>query len=139
MNTIGIRHEDKYKLERRAPLTPDHIVHFLRHNKINLLVEKSDKRIFEDDIYQQAGATLVDTLEDCNVILGVKEMPIDFFEQNKTYVFFSHVIKGQPYNMPMLKEMMNKKCTLIDYEKISDRQNRRLIFFWPLRRTGWND
>jgi alpha-aminoadipic semialdehyde synthase len=63
------------------------------------------------------------------VIFGVKEMPNTFFEEGKTYVFFSHVIKGQPYNMPMLRQMMAKKCNLIDYEKIADDKGRRLIFF----------
>ena len=70
-----------------------------------------------------------DFIKDCPVIIGVKEMPISFFEENKTYVFFSHVIKGQSYNMPMLKNMMKKKCNLIDYEKVEDELGRRLIFF----------
>jgi alpha-aminoadipic semialdehyde synthase len=59
----------------------------------------------------------------------VKEIPLDFFEQGKTYVFFSHVIKGQPYNMPMLKKMMELKCNLIDYEKVTDESGMRMIFF----------
>lgn len=59
----------------------------------------------------------------------MKEMPLDFFETGKTYIFFSHVIKGQPYNMPMLKKMLELGCTLIDYEKVTDEKGRRLIFF----------
>ncbi len=51
------------------------------------------------------------------------------FEHGKTYVFFSHVVKGQSYNMPMLKALMDKGCTLIDYERIVDDMNRRIIFF----------
>jgi alpha-aminoadipic semialdehyde synthase len=56
-------------------------------------------------------------------------MPESFFEPEKTYVFFSHVVKGQPYNMPMLRRMMELKCNLIEYEKVVDDQGKRLIFF----------
>ena len=128
-NFIGIRHEDKYVMERRAPLTPKHIKRLIEHQKLDFIVQTSQKRIFTDQEYINAGALIENDLSKCNVILGVKEMPIDFFEPNKTYVFFSHVIKGQSYNMPMLKRMMELGCNLIDYEKIVDEQNKRLIFF----------
>lgn len=128
-NYIGIRHEDKYVMERRAPLTPKHVKRLIEHQKLDFIVQTSEKRIFKDDEYLKAGALIEKDLKKCNVILGVKEMPIDFFEKEKTYVFFSHVIKGQSYNMPMLKKMMELKCNLIDYEKIVDEQNKRLIFF----------
>ncbi|MHC1707959.1 MAG: bifunctional lysine ketoglutarate reductase /saccharopine dehydrogenase family protein [Bacteroidales bacterium] len=126
---IGIRHEDRYRMERRAPLTPRHVEYLVRHKKLDIVVQKSPKRIFSEEEYIKAGAEISDSLEKCSVILGVKEMPEDFFEKGKTYVFFSHVIKGQTYNMPMLKRMMEMGCNLIDYEKIIDEQNKRLIFF----------
>jgi alpha-aminoadipic semialdehyde synthase len=126
---IGIRHEDKYVMERRAPLTPRHVERLIKGKQLDIIVQTSPKRVFTDDEYRQAGARISDNLGECSVILGVKEMPIDFFEPGKTYVFFSHVIKGQPYNMPMLKRMMEMGCNLIDYEKIVDEQGRRLIFF----------
>lgn len=129
MNTIGIRHEDKYELERRAPLTPHHITKILKKHDIEFSIENSAKRIFKNEEYELAGVNVVDKVDNADIVLGVKEMPIDFFQDNKTYIFFSHVIKGQSYNMPMLKKMMEKKCTLIDYEKIADNDNRRLIFF----------
>ena len=128
-NYIGIRHEDKYVMERRAPLTPKHVKRLIEHQKLDFIVQTSQKRIFKDEEYIQAGALVENDLKKCNVILGVKEMPMDFFESEKTYVFFSHVIKGQSYNMPMLKRMMELKCNLIDYERIVDEQNKRLIFF----------
>ncbi len=127
--TIGIRKEDKYLMERRAPLTPTHVKKLVEKDKLNIIVEASDKRIFTDAEYKQAGAKIEENLKNCQVILGVKEIPEEKFEKEKTYVFFSHVIKGQPYNMPMLKKMMQQKCNLIDYERIADDQNRRLIFF----------
>lgn len=127
--TIGIRHEDKYVMERRVPLIPRHIRRLIDQDGLRVLVQTSPKRIFKDDEFKSAGAEIVDDLADARVIFGVKEMPVSFFEKNKTYIFFSHVIKGQPYNMPMLKKMMDMGCNLIDYERIADSQGRRLIFF----------
>lgn len=126
---IGIRHEDKYVMERRAPLTPKHVERLIKSKMLDIVVQTSAKRVFTDEEYLNAGARIADNLKDCSLILGVKEMPESFFEQDKTYVFFSHVIKGQPYNMPMLRKMMELGCNLIDYEKIVDEQGRRLIFF----------
>lgn len=128
-NLIGIRHEDKYLMERRTPLTPKHVARLIRDKKLNFVVQRSPKRIFTEKEYLDAGARIEDNLGECPVILGVKEIPLSFFEPEKTYVFFSHVIKGQAYNMPMLKKMMALKCNLVDYERIVDEQNRRLIFF----------
>ena len=127
--TIGIRHEDKYLMERRAPLTPEHIRKLKDQHGLNFIIESSDKRVFTDSEYKEAGAEVESNLKNCHVVFGVKEIPENKFESEKTYIFFSHVIKGQPYNMPMLKKMMELKCNLIDYERIVDDQNRRLIFF----------
>ncbi len=126
---IGIRHEDKYEMERRAPLTPRHIEKLVKQKKLDIIVQSSPKRVFSDEEYIQAGAKVAKDLRKCSVIFGVKEIPLDFFEPHKTYVFFSHVIKGQSYNMPMLKRMMELKCNLIEYEKVVDEQGKRLIFF----------
>lgn len=128
-NFIGIRHEDKYKLERRAPLTPKHVARLVKQKKLDIIVQTSEKRVFTDDEYIQAGAKIAKDLKKCSVIFGVKEMPESFFEPGKTYVFFAHVVKGQPYNMDMLRRMMALKCNLIDYEKVVDEQGKRLIFF----------
>ena len=126
---IGIRHEDKYEMERRAPLTPRHIEKLVKQKKLDIIVQSSPKRVFSDEEYIQAGAKVAKDLRKCSVIFGVKEIALDFFEPHKTYVFFSHVIKGQSYNMPMLKRMMELKCNLIEYEKVVDEQGKRLIFF----------
>ncbi|HSW68183.1 MAG TPA: bifunctional lysine ketoglutarate reductase /saccharopine dehydrogenase family protein [Bacteroidales bacterium] len=126
---IGIRHEDKYAMERRAPLTPKQVSRLIKEKKLDFIVQSSPKRVFTDMEYLNAGARVEPTLKDCEVILGVKEIPIEQFEPEKSYVFFAHVIKGQPYNMPMLKRMMELKCNLIDYERIVDEQGKRLIFF----------
>ena len=128
-NFIGIRHEDKYVMERRAPLTPKHVERLVKAKKLDFVVQTSEKRVFTDEEYIKAGADISKDLKKCSVIFGVKEMPVSFFEPDKTYIFFSHVIKGQTYNMPMLRKMMELKCNLIDYERVVDEQGKRLIFF----------
>jgi saccharopine dehydrogenase (NAD+, L-lysine-forming) len=125
---IGIRYEDKYVMERRVPLVPDHVKQLVKQG-IEVQVVPSEKRVFTDEEYRKAGAILREEPLDADVILGVKEMPINYFKAHKTYVFFSHTIKGQPYNMPLLRNMMESKINLIDYERIVDAQGRRLIFF----------
>jgi len=129
MNIIGIRHEDKYKMERRVALTPTHVKSLIENHDMRVLVESSPKRVFTDDEYAAVGAEIVSDLSEAQVIFGVKEMPIDFFEEKKTYIFFSHTIKGQEYNMPLLSRMIEKKINLIEYEKITDDDGKRLIFF----------
>lgn len=130
MNKLfGIRHEDKYRLERRTAITPQHAERIIREKGLELRVQSSPKRVFSDEEFEAAGATIVDDLASVPVVFGVKEMPPSFFENGKTYIFFSHVIKGQEYNMPMLRKMMEHGCNLIDYEKIVDEMGRRLIFF----------
>jgi saccharopine dehydrogenase (NAD+, L-lysine forming) len=128
-NFIGIRHEDKYAMERRAPLTPKHVERLVKQKKLDFIVQSSEKRVFKDEEYIKAGAKVAKDLKKCSVIFGVKEMPVSFFEPDKTYVFFAHVIKGQKHNMPMLKRMMDLKCNLIEYERVVDEQGKRIIFF----------
>ncbi|MCF8304459.1 MAG: hypothetical protein K9I94_14385, partial [Bacteroidales bacterium] len=127
--TIGIRHEDKYRMERRTPLTPKHVKKLIDNHGLNVMVEQSAKRIFTEEEYKKAGAQIEKKLESAPVVFGVKEIPQEYFREGNTYVFFSHVIKGQSYNMPMLKTIIDKGCTLIDYEKIEDESGKRLIFF----------
>ncbi len=125
---IGIRREDKNQWERRVPIVPEDVKFLLDEFNIKTEIQPSKIRAFQDKEYEKVGALVKEKL-DADVIFGIKEMPVDFFEENKTYVFFSHTIKGQSYNMPMLKRMMEKKNTLIDYERIVDENNRRLIYF----------
>jgi saccharopine dehydrogenase (NAD+, L-lysine-forming) len=128
-NIIGIRHEDRYLLERRAPLTPRHVARLVTEQHLQFIVQSSDKRIFTEDAYRKSGALVNPDLSDANIIIGIKEIPEHVFEKNKTYLFFSHVSKGQPHNMAMLSRMMELGCNLIDYEKVIDDQGKRLIFF----------
>jgi alpha-aminoadipic semialdehyde synthase len=126
---IGIRHEDKSEWETRAPLIPDDVWRLIKDHGLQFQVQTSPTRVFSDDDYRAAGAVIVEDLRDSRIILGVKEIPPDCIESEKTYVFFSHVIKRQPRNMPMLRRIVELGCTLIDYECITDEQGRRLVFF----------
>jgi len=94
-----------------------------------MAVQSSPYRAFSDDAFSREGVPVQEDVNDCDIIFGIKEMPKDVFQTGKIYIFFSHVIKGQSYNMPMLARMMSRKATLFDYEKIMDDQGRRLIFF----------
>jgi len=126
---IGIRREDKNRWERRSPVTPEHTRAIVEGHGIDVVVQPSPIRVFTDDEYRAAGATVAEDLSRCDVVLGIKEMPSGFFRADGTYVFFSHTIKAQKYNMPMLARLAALGCRLIDYEKITDRDGRRLIFF----------
>ncbi len=126
---IGIRREDKNPWEARAPLTPEHVAQLIHEYGWEFWVQPSDIRIFEDEEYAQAGAKIEEDLSPCPVVLAIKEIPEEFFHPGSTYVFFSHVIKGQAFNMAMLQKMMDLGCQLIDYEKIEDENGRRLVFF----------
>ncbi len=128
---IGVRREDKSEWERRVPITPDDAAE-LQKQGIRVIVQPSPIRAFRDEEFLKAGVTVQEDLSSCPVVFGIKEIPEHVFEPDKTYVFFAHVIKGQPYNMPMLRRMLDLGCTLVDYERIVDEQNRRLIFF------GWH-
>ncbi|MHA2244638.1 MAG: bifunctional lysine ketoglutarate reductase /saccharopine dehydrogenase family protein [Candidatus Hodarchaeales archaeon] len=128
-NTIGIRLEDKNIWETRAPIIPKHMKTLISKEFLKFIVQSSKIRTFSDDDYREAGAVIASDLKDADVIFAIKEIPIPVLEQEKTYIFFSHTIKGQKYNMPMLKKILELKCTLIDYEKVLNEKGFRLIFF----------
>ena len=125
---IGIRREDKNRWERRVPLTPEHVAELTRHG-VAVAVERSTVRVFSDEAFRAAGARIVDDLSSCPLVVGVKEVPALRLSPETTYLFFAHVTKGQPANMPMLRRLMELRCSLIEYEKIVDDRGRRLVFF----------
>lgn len=129
MKRIGIRREDKSPFERRAALTPAHVRRAMDELGLDVVVQPSPIRVFEDQEYVDAGATLSEDLSSCDMVLGVKEIPSELLEEGKAYTFFSHTVKGQDYNMEMLRTLLNRGCTLVDYERIVDDRGRRLVFF----------
>jgi alpha-aminoadipic semialdehyde synthase len=126
---LGIRREDENKWERRAPLTPDAVKKLHDDHGISFYIQPSAIRTFSDEAFKEAGCVVTEDLSGCPVVIGIKEMPADFFLTEKTYMFFSHTIKGQAHNMGMLKRLMHSKCNLIDYELIADESGKRLVFF----------
>jgi len=126
---IGIRREDKNRWERRVSLIPSHIRELRKNHGLEFCIQPSPFRVFADEDFELEGAKIQESLERCSLVLAVKEIPVSFFEEGKTYLFFSHTVKGQPHNMPMLKKMVELRCTLIDYERIVDDKGRRLVFF----------
>jgi alanine dehydrogenase len=126
---IGIRREDINKWERRTPLIPSHARELVADHPLDIRIQPSEVRVFTDEDYRLSGIPVTEDLGPCPVIVGLKEIPIERLVRGKTYVFFSHTAKGQSYNMPMLKRMMELGCTLIDYEKMVDEKGRRVLYF----------
>ncbi|MFW9965545.1 MAG: hypothetical protein ACFFEA_00180 [Candidatus Thorarchaeota archaeon] len=129
MNTIGLRSEEK-PFESRVPLVPKHIADLVGKHNIRFVVEPSDQRSYTTDDFTKVGAEIQPLKgSEVTVVLGIKEMPVNFFEKDKVYIFFSHTVKGQESNMDMLQQIIDVGATLIDYERVIDENGRRLIFF----------
>jgi alanine dehydrogenase len=124
---VGILKESR-GIERRAPLTPPD-VRWLVKRGIAVEVESSAERIFTDAEYKKAGAKVVRRCQKATLLCGVKEPHIDTFYRDKICMVFSHTIKGQPNNMPLLTACLGRNITLIDYERIVDVHGRRLVYF----------
>jgi alanine dehydrogenase len=132
MSTIklGIIREGKVPPDFRVPLTPKQCktIETIYPN-VKVQVQRSPIRTFKDSEYAEQGIELVDSLQDCDIIFGVKEVQIADLIPNKTFVFFSHTIKKQPYNRALLQAILDKKIRLIDYEVVKDKNNKRIIGF----------
>ena len=126
---IGIRREDKNKWERRVPLIPIDLKELKDKYNIDTIIQPSQIRFIKDKEFRKFGILVKEDLSSANTIFGIKEIPVQFFQKGKTYVYFTHVFKGQAYNIPKLKKLMELECNLIDYERILDENNKRLIFF----------
>lgn len=127
---IGIIREGKIPPDKRVPLSPDQCRQVLEtFPNVDLVVQPSPVRKFTADLYQQAGITIQEDLSDRDIILGVKEVPIDMLMPGKTHFFFSHTIKEQPYNRDLLQAVLDKNVRLIDWETLTSRSGQRLIGF----------
>ena len=126
---IGLIKEGKTPPDRRAVLTPQHCRNLLSENKdIKIIVQPSDVRVFPDSDYEKSGCTISSNLDECNILLGVKEVPIEDLIPEKTYFFFSHTYKEQPHNRDLLKALLDKNICLIDWELLK-KNKKRLIGF----------
>ena len=127
---FGILKERKNPPDRRVVFSPNELSRLKQeYQNVSVKVEHSDIRIFDDAQYKNLGIEVTDDLSDCDVLLGVKEVPVENLIPNKSYFFFSHTIKKQPYNRKLLQAVLAKNIDLYDYETIVDAENRRLIGF----------
>jgi len=128
--TIGIIKEGKVPPDFRVALTPKQCRAIeIVYPDVKIHVQRSPIRTFSDKEYAAEGIMLVDSIKDCDIIIGVKEVNISDLVPNKTFLFFSHTIKKQAYNQQLLRSILDKKIRLIDYEVIKDKNNKRLIGF----------
>ena len=127
---IGIIKEYKNPPDKRVVFSPEKWVEVVKkYPEVKFLIESSDIRCFSDDEYESIGLEIVDDLSECDILIGVKEVPIEKLIANKKYFFFSHTIKKQPYNKKLLQEILKKNIELYDHETIVDKSNNRLIGF----------
>ena len=127
---FGLVKERKTPPDRRVVLSPEACQYVLEtFPDAKISVESSDIRIFRDNEYREAGIPVTDTVAHCDVLLGVKEVPIDALIPNKKYFFFSHTIKKQPYNRDLLRAILDKKIELYDHEVITNPNGIRLVAF----------
>ena len=127
---IGIIREGKVPPDFRVALTPKQCRLIKEiYTDVQISVQRSPIRTYTDDEYENEGTELVDSLEHCDLIIGVKEVNLEDLIPNKSYMFFSHTFKKQSYNRVLLQEILKKKIRLIDYEVIKDKRNVRLIGF----------
>ena len=127
---IGIIKEYKNPPDKRVVFSPQKCIEIVKNfPSVKFLVESSDIRCFSDDEYESMGLEISDDLSKCDILIGVKEVPIEKLIANKKYFFFSHTIKKQPYNKKLLQEILRKNIQLYDHETIVDKSNNRLIGF----------
>jgi alanine dehydrogenase len=127
---LGIIREGKVPPDKRVPLTPQQcLLVKTKFPHVDVVVQTSHVRAFKDEEYQKAGIQIVESLNDCDIILGVKEVNIDDLIPSKKFLFFSHTIKKQPYNRHLLQAVLDRKIQLIDYEVLKNKQNKRIIGF----------
>ena len=127
---FGIIRERKNPPDRRVVLSPEECQNVLsKFPKADILVESSPIRVFSDQEYTDKGLSVVNDMEVCEVLLGVKEVPIDALIPNKKYFFFSHTIKKQPYNRELLRAILDKNIELYDHEVITNAKGARLVAF----------
>lgn len=127
---LGIIREGKTPPDKRVPLTPRQCVEVQnKFPNVQVFVESSDVRAFKNEQYASLGIPVVQDISNCDILIGVKEVPINELIPNKKYMFFSHTFKEQPYNADLLKAILDHQIQLIDYEVLTDKNDDRIIGF----------
>jgi len=127
---IGLIREGKTPPDTRVALTPQQCVQIMYdHPGLRIVVQPSPNRCYKDHEYTDAGIPLQEDLSDCDIILGIKEVPVDALIADKTYFFFSHTKKAQPYNKPLMQALITKRIRMIDYECLTHSDEQRILGF----------
>ena len=127
---IGILREEKMPADKRVVFSPAQCKRIIEENPdLEIFVQTSNIRCFKDAEYTDLGITVVDCLNECDLLFGIKEVPKEKLIPNKTYLFFSHTIKEQEYNRELLKEMINLNIRMIDYEVLKYDNGSRILGF----------
>jgi alanine dehydrogenase len=127
---LGIIREGKIPSDNRVPLTPQQCIEVQeKFRNVEVAVQPSTVRCFSDDDYKKAGIIVQEDFSDCDVLLGVKEVPVNDLIPGKIYFFFSHTIKKQTYNRKLLQTILKKNIQLVDYEVLTDKNGFRIIGF----------
>lgn len=130
MTRIGLIREGKIPADNRVALTPAQCKWVHKNSaQVKIVAQSSSHRCFSDREYLSAGVEVKEDISDCDILLGIKEVPIDQLMDNKTYLFFSHTKKKQPHNQKLIRSILNKKIRLIDYECLEHEDGQRIIGF----------
>ena len=130
MLQIGLIREGKIPQDNRVALTPAQCkwLH-INFDDVQVVAQHAVNRCYTDLEYEKAGVQVKEDISNCNLLLGIKEVPVDMLIENKTYMFFSHTKKMQPANQKLFKAILAKKITLIDYECLEHEDGTRIIGF----------
>ena len=127
---IGVLREEKTPPDMRVPLTPLICSELSqKYPNVQIVVQPSKIRCYSDEEYTFFGISLQEDLSDCDILMGVKEVPVNLLIPGKKYFFFSHTIKKQPHNQKLMKALIERKIQMIDYETLTDKHNNRIIGF----------
>ncbi len=127
---IGLAREGKVPPDNRVTLTPWEIIETQNlFSGLEVYCQTSNIRCFSDESYRKLQIPVIDSLDNCAIIMGIKEFPVEDLLEGKTYFFFSHTIKKQPYNRRLLQEILKKNITLVDYECLTDIHGKRVLAF----------
>ncbi len=130
MKKIALIREGKFPADNRVALTPSQCRWLQKNWKgVQLVVQQSANRCFNNEEYIKSGIEIVENIDDCDILIGIKEVPITDLIAGKTYMFFSHTKKKQPHNQKLLQAILEKKITLVDYECLEHEDGQRIIGF----------
>ena len=129
MTKLGLIREGKIPVDNRVALTPKQLSWIKNNKNVEVKVQSSNNRCFSDKEYRLAGIEVVNDVSDCDILLGIKEVPPQQLIEGKTYLFFSHTKKMQPHNRDLIREIIKKRITIIDYECLEHTDGTRIIGF----------